>query len=101
MQPDSLGFIFLNACIINNFVLSAFLGICPFLGVSGKFETASRMGMAVMFVMSALIVVYNVSMKRLEIAGQEDLVNRVDNFMDWAVPLMFLGSLGIMIKVFF
>lgn len=57
--------------------------------------------MAVMFVMSALIVVYNVSMKRLEIAGHTDWVNRVDNFMDWAVPLMFLGSLGIMIWVFF
>lgn len=51
MSDDSLGFIFLNACIINNFVLSAFLGICPFLGVSSKFETASRMGLAVMFVM--------------------------------------------------
>jgi electron transport complex protein RnfA len=51
MSNDSLGFIFLNACIINNFVLSTFLGICPFLGVSGKFETASRMGMAVTFVM--------------------------------------------------
>ncbi len=51
MSDDSLGFIFLNACIINNFVLSSFLGICPFLGVSGKYETASRMGFAVMFVM--------------------------------------------------
>jgi len=56
--------------------------------------------MAVMFVMSALIVVYNVSMKRLELAGREDLVNRIDNVMDWMVPVMFLGSLGIMIKVF-
>lgn len=48
---ESLPEIFLNACLINNFVLSMFLGICPFLGVSGKFETATRMGMAVMFVM--------------------------------------------------
>ena len=56
--------------------------------------------MAVTFVMSALIVVYNVSMTRLEIAGREDLVNRIDNVMDWMVPLMFLGSLGVMIKVF-
>jgi electron transport complex protein RnfA len=46
-----MAFVFLDACILNNFVLSAFLGICPFLGVSGKFETASRMGLAVMFVM--------------------------------------------------
>ncbi len=51
MDPDSLTSIFLNACIINNFVLSMFLGICPFLGVSGKIETAMRMGLAVIFVM--------------------------------------------------
>lgn len=57
--------------------------------------------MAVMFVMSALIVVYNVSMKRLEIAGRKNWVNQVDNIMDWTVPLMFLGALGIMIYVFF
>jgi H+/Na+-translocating ferredoxin:NAD+ oxidoreductase subunit A len=43
--------IFINACIVNNFVLSLFLGICPFLGVSGKYETATRMGGAVIFVM--------------------------------------------------
>lgn len=51
MNTDSMSFIFLDALILNNFVLSSFLGICPFLGVSGKFETASRMGLAVMFVM--------------------------------------------------
>ncbi len=51
MSDDSLTFILLNSCIINNFVLSAFLGICPVLGVSGKFESASRMGLAVTFVM--------------------------------------------------
>ncbi|OGQ93897.1 MAG: electron transport complex subunit A [Deltaproteobacteria bacterium RIFOXYA12_FULL_61_11] len=48
---ESPGFIFINACIINNFIFSYFLGICPFLGVSGKWETASRMGIAVTFVM--------------------------------------------------
>jgi electron transport complex protein RnfA len=51
MQPDSLTFIFLNAFIINNFVLAMFLGICPFLGVSGKIKTAWNMGLAVIFVM--------------------------------------------------
>jgi electron transport complex protein RnfA len=51
MQPDSLGFIFLNAFIINNFVLAYFLGLCPFLGVSGKLDTAWNMGLATMFVM--------------------------------------------------
>ena len=48
---ESIGAIFLNACLINNFVLAYFLGICPFLGVSGKLATATRMGGAVMFVM--------------------------------------------------
>jgi electron transport complex protein RnfA len=51
MQPDSLTFIFLNAFLINNFVLALFLGICPFLGVSGKINTAWHMGLAVIFVM--------------------------------------------------
>jgi electron transport complex protein RnfA len=51
MTQESLGFIFINACFINNFVLAYFLGICPFLGVSGSIATASRMGAAVTFVM--------------------------------------------------
>lgn len=51
MSSDSLTFVFVNAALINNFVLSAFLGICPFIGVSKKIETATRMGMAVTFVM--------------------------------------------------
>lgn len=51
MGADSLTFIFLNAAIINNFVLALFLGLCPFLGVSAKKETAWNMGLASMFVM--------------------------------------------------
>lgn len=51
MNGESLGFIFLNAAVINNFVLSLFLGICPFLGISGKLDTSLRMGVAVTFVM--------------------------------------------------
>lgn len=51
MSPDSLPFIFLNAFLINNFVLAMFLGICPFLGVSAKKATAWNMGLAVIFVM--------------------------------------------------
>lgn len=46
MHGESLTFIFLNAAIINNFVLAMFLGICPFLGVSGKLKTANSMGAA-------------------------------------------------------
>lgn len=41
----------LGAILIENFVLVKFLGICPFLGVSKKVETALGMGMAVTFVM--------------------------------------------------
>ena len=51
MNGDPLWSIFVNACLINNFVLAYFLGICPFLGVSGKLATATRMGGAVLFVM--------------------------------------------------
>ncbi len=51
MNNDSLWTIFLNASLVNNFVLAYFLGICPFLGVSGKLATATRMGGAVCFVM--------------------------------------------------
>ena len=51
MNQEPLGSIFLGACLVNNFVLAYFLGICPFLGVSGKLATATRMGGAVMFVM--------------------------------------------------
>ena len=43
--------IFLTAILTQNFVLAKFLGICPFLGVSKKFDQASGMGIAVTFVM--------------------------------------------------
>ncbi len=42
----------LSAILVENFVLVKFLGICPFLGVSKKTETALGMGMAVTFVMA-------------------------------------------------
>ncbi|UCG35338.1 MAG: electron transport complex subunit RsxA [Candidatus Omnitrophota bacterium] len=44
--------IFISTVLINNLVLSYFLGICPFLGVSGRIESAFGMGMAVIFVMT-------------------------------------------------
>jgi electron transport complex protein RnfA len=49
VNDASLGYIFIDSLLINNFVLSVFLGICPFIGVSGRFETAWRMGVAVVF----------------------------------------------------
>lgn len=47
----------INAIFINNFILSQFLGICPFLGVSKKTETALGMGFAVIFVMGIASVI--------------------------------------------
>ena len=44
--------IFIGAVLVNNFVLSYFLGICPFLGVSSQYESAIGMGAAVTFVMT-------------------------------------------------
>ena len=43
--------IFINALLANNFVLAMFLGLCPFLGVSGRLDTAFPMGVATTFVM--------------------------------------------------
>ena len=51
MKDPGYWSIFLNAALINNFVLAYFLGICPFFGVSAKLETAIRMSGAVSFVM--------------------------------------------------
>ena len=51
--------IFISAIFVNNIILSQFLGICPFLGVSKKISTAVGMGVAVMFVMTlATLVTY-------------------------------------------
>lgn len=44
--------ILFTAALVNNFVLSQFMGICPFLGVSKKVETAAGMGGAVIFVVT-------------------------------------------------
>lgn len=69
MNTESLPSIFLNAAIVNNFVLSMFLGICPFLGVSAKKETAVRMGLAVTFVMLvSSVCAYGINIM-LDLAG--------------------------------
>lgn len=49
--------IFISAIFVNNIILSQFLGICPFLGVSKKIDTALGMGVAVAFVMTLSTVV--------------------------------------------
>ena len=56
---NDLLLIVIGSVLVNNFVMSQFLGICPFLGVSKKTETALGMGMAVTFVMSlASLITY-------------------------------------------
>ena len=64
-------FVILTAAITNNYVLVKFLGICPFLGVSKKVDTAAGMGMAVIFVMAlaaaAAWLVYNLILVPLNI----------------------------------
>ena len=49
--------IFIAAVFVNNVVLAQFLGICPFLGVSKKVETAAGMGAAVTFVLTIATIV--------------------------------------------
>ncbi len=49
---SNLILLFISAALINNFVLHYFVGICPFLGVSRKVDTAFGMGCAVTFVIS-------------------------------------------------
>lgn len=49
--------IFISAIFVNNIIFSQFLGICPFLGVSKKIDTALGMGMAVAFVLTLSAIV--------------------------------------------
>jgi electron transport complex protein RnfA len=51
MQMDDLLWIFISTLLVNNFVLAYFLGLCPFLGVSGQLETSFRLGLATTFVL--------------------------------------------------
>ncbi|MBQ6063224.1 MAG: electron transport complex subunit RsxA [Prevotella sp.] len=66
--------IFISAIFVNNIVLSQFLGICPFLGVSKKVDTALGMSAAVAFVMTlATIVTYLVQVYVLDPNGLQYL----------------------------
>lgn len=110
MQPDSLTFIFLNAFLINNFVLAMFLGICPFLGVSAKIDTAWNMGLAVIFVMlvssscaygiNAILVRYDLEFLRLisYIAVIASAVQLVEMTIKKVSPALF-RTLGIFLPL--
>lgn len=110
MEAESLGFIFLNAAIINNFVLAYFLGICPFLGVSGKFSTALPMGLATTLVMlisslcayaiNHLLVAFNIEFLRLisYIAVIASAVQLVEMSMKRYSPSLF-RAMGIFLPL--
>lgn len=97
----------IGAILINNFVLSQFLGICPFLGVSKKIDTALGMGMAVVFVMGvASAVNYPINKFVLVPNNMEfmqtvtyilviaSLVQFVEMFLQKVVPALY-ESLGV------
>ena len=48
------------------------------------------------FGISVLVVIYNVYLKRLETRGEGDLANRIDNYMDWIYPFVYLGAFAIL-----
>ncbi len=110
MQHESLMFIFLNAALINNFVLALFLGLCPFLGVSAKLETAVPMGLATCFVMlvssvcaygiNLVLSVFEIEFLRLiaYIAVIASVVQLVEMFLKKFSPALF-RALGIFLPL--
>ena len=73
----SITMIFVSAILVNNIVLSQFLGICPFLGVSKKISTAFGMGLAVMFVMTISSVATYLIYYQLLVPYQLEFMNTV------------------------
>ena len=88
----SLLSIALGAILVNNFVLSQFLGICPFLGVSKKVETALGMGVAVTFVMG---VASAVNWPINEFLNNHDL-----GFMQTVTFILVIASLVQFVEMF-
>ena len=53
---SNMAWIFISAMVVNNFTLAYFLGLCPFMGVSGRIDTALKMGAANIFVLTVAAV---------------------------------------------
>ena len=90
----------LGAILINNFIFSQFLGICPFMGVSNSTETAVGMGLAVTFVMGlASAVCYPINkfilVSETIFPGGNDL-----KFMQTIVFILVIASLVQFIEMF-
>ena len=101
----------LAGIFVNNYVLSQFLGICPFLGVSKKVDTAAGMGMAVIFVIvlasAASWLVYNLILVPLHIEYLYNiafilviasLVQFVEMFLKKAAPALY-QALGVFLPL--
>ena len=84
--------IFIAAIFVNNIVLSQFLGICPFLGISKKISTALGMGFAVMFVMTLSAIVTFLIYYKL-------LVPNNLTFMITVVFIVVIASLVQMVEI--
>ena len=106
MDITSLLSISLGAILVNNFILVQFLGICPFMGVSKKMDTAVGMGFAVIFVMglaSALCYPVNQLLVRLDLEYMQTvafilviaaLVQFVEMFLKKSMPSLY-EALGV------
>jgi Na+-translocating ferredoxin:NAD+ oxidoreductase subunit A len=90
---EKLILIFISTILINNVVLSYFLGICPFLGVSGKMESALGMGMAVTFVMTLATsiswLIYYLVLERFGLL-----------FLEYIVFILVIASLVQVVEMF-
>ena len=96
----------LGAILANNFIFSQFLGICPFLGVSKKVDTAVGMGIAVTFVMglaSAITWLVNLLLVKLGLAYMQTvafilviaaLVQFIEMFLQKSMPTLYT-ALGV------
>jgi len=85
--------IFLSAAVVNNFILSYFLGICPFLGVSRKISSALGMGAAVTFVMSLTAISTWVLYHKLLVPF--DMV-----YLEYVVFILVIASLVQIVEMF-
>ena len=106
MELTKLLSLALGAILVNNFILVQFLGICPFMGVSKKMDTAVGMGFAVIFVMalaSALCYPVNVLLVKLDLEYMQtvafiliiaSLVQFVEMFLKKSIPSLY-EALGV------
>ena len=96
----SLFSIAVTYAIINNVVLSQFLGICPFLGVSKKTETASGMGLAVIFVITIAAFVTGVINKFI-LANEALIQMGIDlRYLKTIVFILVIASLVQFVEMF-